>query len=126
MGKTLAQKILRNIEASRQVPLARLIFALGIRHVGEHVAELLANHFGSLAALEAAPAEEIQQVPGIGPEIAASVARFCAQEQTHALLRKLRAAGVQLPRPPPARAGQRRLLPPTVRLPARRSSSPAG
>jgi DNA ligase (NAD+) len=105
MGKTLAEKIVRHIDASRGAPLARLIFALGIRHVGEHVAELLANHFGSLAALEAAPAEEIQQVPGIGPEIAASVARFFAQEQTHALLRKLRAAGVQPPEAPASTSG---------------------
>ena len=95
MGKTLAQKILRNIEASRQVPLARLIFALGIRHVGEHVAELLATHFHTLDTLEAASEEEIREVPGIGPEIAASVARFFADPQTRQLLERLRAAGVQ-------------------------------
>ena len=103
MGKVLAEKILRNIDASRERPLARVIFALGIRHVGEHVGDLLADHFGSLDAVERASAEQLAEVAGVGPEIAASVARFFAQEQTHALLRKLREAGVR-PQEPERRA----------------------
>ncbi|MDH7568167.1 MAG: NAD-dependent DNA ligase LigA, partial [Armatimonadota bacterium] len=95
MGETLARKILRNIQASRERPLARLLFALGIRHVGEHVADLLAEHFGSLEALEQASEEELAKVPGIGPEIAFSVARFFRQDATRALLEKLRAVGVR-------------------------------
>lgn len=109
MGKVLAEKIVRHIQASRERPLSRFLFALGIRHVGEHVAELLAEHFGSLEALQKASAEELSQVPGIGPEIAASVASFFSQESTRQLLEKLRAAGVrpQAPQAPSAVAENR-------------------
>ncbi len=102
MGKVLAEKILRNIASSCERSLARVIFALGIRHVGEHVADLLAARFGSLEALEQASVEELSEVPGVGPEIAASVARFFEAEQARALVEKLRAAGVR-PQAPEAR-----------------------
>ncbi|MBI3911122.1 MAG: NAD-dependent DNA ligase LigA [Armatimonadetes bacterium] len=88
-----ARNLYQAIQASKGRPLARLIFALGIRHVGETVARLLAEHFGSLDRLAAA-VEELSAVPGIGPEIAASVHRFFRQEATRAILKKLRAAGV--------------------------------
>ena len=76
-------------------PLPRLIFALSIRHVGEHVARLLADHFHSLDALRAASEEELAAVPGVGPQIAASVARFFRQDETTTVLEKLARAGVK-------------------------------
>lgn len=94
MGKRLAEKILANIESSRNTTLARLIYGLGIRHVGEHVAQVLADHYGSLDAVESASAEELSQVPEIGSVIAQSVADFFAEPHNRAVLDKLRSAGV--------------------------------
>jgi DNA ligase (NAD+) len=100
-----AQNLLDAIAGSRGRPLHRLVFALSIRHVGEHVARLLADHFRSLEALQAAGEEELAAVPGVGPQIAASVARFFRQDETHVALEKLARAGVTPqagPAPPPA------------------------
>ena len=91
-----AANLLASIAASRERPLARLLFALGIRHVGERAATVLAARYRSLDALAAAAAEELQQVPEIGPAIAASAAAFFRQEQTRRMLEKLRRAGVRL------------------------------
>jgi DNA ligase (NAD+) len=95
LAERSAGNLLAAIANSKSRPLARLIFALGIRHVGEHVARLLAAHFGSMAALQVATEEELAQVAGIGPQIAASVARFFRQSGTEAVLAKLREAGVR-------------------------------
>lgn len=94
MADKSAQNVLDAIEASKRRPLPKVIFGLGIRHVGEHVAEILAEHFGSLERLEKAPKEEIAAVPGVGPVIAESVAQFFSQSQTKRVLDKLREAGV--------------------------------
>lgn len=94
MGKKLAEKILANIQASKNTTLQRLIYGLGIRHVGEHVAQVLADHFGSLEGVENASAEELSQVPEIGSVIAQSIADFFAEPRNRAVLDKLRAAGV--------------------------------
>jgi len=94
MGKKLAQNILAAIEGSRHPTLDRLIYALGIRHVGDHVAEVLARRFGSLDRLAAATEEELSQTPEIGPVIAQAVAVFFRQKQTRELLEKLKRAGV--------------------------------
>jgi DNA ligase (NAD+) len=102
LAERSAQNLLDAIDRSRGRPLARLIFGLGIRHVGEHVARLLAEHFGSIERLRAATEEELAAVPGVGPQIAASVARFFRQEETTVALEKLKAAGV-LPEAPPER-----------------------
>ncbi|MDA8145445.1 MAG: NAD-dependent DNA ligase LigA [Thermaerobacter sp.] len=91
-----AANLLASIAASRERPLARLLFALGIRHVGERAATVLAARYRSLDALAAAAAEELRQVPEIGPAIAASVSAFFRQEQTRRMLEKLRRAGVHL------------------------------
>lgn len=95
MGDTLARKLLRNLETSRDRPLYRLLLGLSIRHVGEHVAEVLAAHFRSLDALAQATQEELAQVHEIGPEIAASVARFFAEPANQDLVARLKAHGVR-------------------------------
>lgn len=95
MGERSADNLLKAIDASRQRPLRQLLRALGIRFVGDRVAEILAVHFGSLDKLAEASIEELQKIPEIGPKIAASVHTFFRQEQTRDLLRRLAAAGVQ-------------------------------
>ena len=94
MGEKLAQNILDAIAATKHPPLARLIYALGIRHVGDHVSEVLAERFGSLGRLARATEEELAETPEIGPVIAESVAVFFRQRQTKELLDKLNKAGV--------------------------------
>lgn len=107
MGEKSADNLLQAIAVARGRPLRRLLRALGIRHVGERVAALLAEHFGTLSALAAAGEEELQAIPDVGPKIAASVAAFFRQEQTKELLARLRAAGVTAAAesaPPPGEA----------------------
>lgn len=82
MGKKSAQNLIRALEASKNRPLANLIYALGIRYVGSRVAELLAENFGSLERLMEATEEEILQIEGIGPRIASSVVSFSATKPT--------------------------------------------
>jgi DNA ligase (NAD+) len=96
MGEKSATKLLENIERAKSRPLGRILFALGIRHVGDVAAELLAGHFGSIDALIAASQEELASVPTIGPKIAESVYEYLHDEQNLALIEKLRAAGVKL------------------------------
>jgi len=103
MGEKLAENILQAIARTKRPPLARLVYALGIRHVGDHVAEVLAERFGSLERLAKASEEELAGTPEIGPKIAASVAVFFRQKQTQELLRKLVRAGVS-PQAPEASA----------------------
>ncbi|MEN3000285.1 MAG: NAD-dependent DNA ligase LigA [Armatimonadota bacterium] len=95
-GEKLVSNILNAIEKSKEAGLARLIFALGIRHVGEHAARLLAEHFGSLGALMNATEEELTQIPGIGPETAREVVEFFARPENRQVIEKLRAAGVRM------------------------------
>ena len=101
MADKSAENVIAAIDRSRRPPLGSLIYALGVRHVGERVADLLAGRFRTLEALAAAPKEEIAAVPGIGPTIAESVADFFATERSQALVRKLRQVGVE-PVPPEA------------------------
>ena len=89
-----AEKLHRAIAARRSVPMTRLVNALGIRHVGEHTAALLAQHFGGIEALAAATAEDLTAVEGVGPVVAASVARWFASEEGRELVRRLIEAGV--------------------------------
>jgi DNA ligase (NAD+) len=94
MAEKSASNLLAAIERSRGRPLSRLVFGLGIRHVGETVARLLADHFGSLEGIEAADEASLAAVPGVGSEIAASVARFFRQDETRVVLEKLQRAAV--------------------------------
>lgn len=94
-----AQQLVDAIAASRKQPLSTLLFALGIRHVGEGAAELLARRFGSMEALMAASAEEIGEVRGIGPTIAEAVAGFFAEPRNRKLIARLAKAGVRMDEP---------------------------
>jgi len=88
--------LLASIEKSRARPFARILFALGIRHVGESIAELLAAAFPDIDELGAASEEQISSVPGIGPEIARSVRSYFESEENRDLLGRLRAAGLRM------------------------------
>jgi len=94
-GDKLATKVLSEIQRSKTSPLSRFIFALGIRHVGERVAEALAKRFGSLDRLAQAQEWEITSISGIGTKIAESVVRFFQSELGQRLMEKLQKAGVQ-------------------------------
>jgi DNA ligase (NAD+) len=94
MGKKSAENVLREIEASKKLPLERVIFGLGIRMVGERTAEFLAEHFGSLDGLMDAGEEELVQVNEVGPRIAASIREFFAEEKNRRLIERLREAGL--------------------------------
>jgi DNA ligase (NAD+) len=95
-GEKRVDRLLAAIEASKARPLARVIVALGIRHVGGEVAAVLATHFGSMDALTEAGVDQIVEIPGIGNVIAESVVEFFAEDENRALVEKLRAAGVNL------------------------------
>ncbi len=88
--------LLEQVEASKDRPIWRLLVGLNIRHVGAHVAQVLAAAFGSIDALAAASEDEIDAVPGIGPEIAATVREWFDEDENLQLIGKLRAAGVRL------------------------------
>ncbi len=88
--------VLGQVEASKDRPVWRLLVGLNIRHVGTHVAQVLARAFGSIEAIAAASEDEIDAVPEIGPEIAATVREWFDEEENLALVEKLRAAGVRM------------------------------
>ena len=94
MGEKSAQNLLMAIEKSRGTTLARFIFALGIRNVGEATARDLARHFGKLDALIAADVDALQQVPDVGPIVAKCIAEFFAEPHNREVIEQLRAAGV--------------------------------
>jgi len=81
------------VEASRARPLPKFLFGLGIRHVGEATAIALAEHFLSMEAIEGADAEALQEVPDVGPEVAASIRSFFGEEHNREVLRALKASG---------------------------------
>ena len=95
MGEKSAENLLAEIEASKKNELARLLFALGIRFVGERTAEFLAGHFGSLEKLAAATEEELLEVEEVGPKIAQSILEFFREKRNRTLLEKLKKAGLQ-------------------------------
>jgi DNA ligase (NAD+) len=94
MGEKSAQNLLDEIEASKKNPLSRLIYALGIRFVGERTGQLLAEHFSSLEELAEAKEEELEQVPEVGPKVAASIVEFFSEAANRNLVKKLHKAGV--------------------------------
>ncbi len=96
MGEKSAQNVLREIEASKKLPLERVIFGLGIRFVGERTAQFLAEHFGSMDALMNAGEEELQQVNEVGPRIAKSIFEFFQEPKNRELVGQLRKAGLKL------------------------------
>jgi DNA ligase (NAD+) len=94
MGDKSAQNVLDEIEASKRLPLERVIYGLGIRFVGERTAQFLAEHFGSMDALMNASEEELQQVNEVGPRIAQSIEEFFREKKNRELVEGLRVAGV--------------------------------
>jgi len=94
MGEKSAQNVLREIEASKKLPLERVIYGLGIRFVGERTAQFLADHLGSMDALMNASQEELQQVNEVGPRIAASIAEFFQEPRNRKLVQQLGEAGL--------------------------------
>jgi DNA ligase (NAD+) len=94
MGLKSSQNLLDEIEKSRLNDLSRLIYALGIRYVGERTAQILAGHFRSMEALARATQEELEEIDDVGPKVGESVAFFFREPRNLALLDKLRAAGL--------------------------------
>ena len=95
-GETMAAKVMDNIKASRTRPLSKLLFGLGIRHVGATVSEALVAELGSMRALEEATAEQLTAIDGVGPVIAHSIRQYFELPQNHELIDDLEAAGVVL------------------------------
>ena len=96
MAEKSAANIINSISNSKNRPLSRVIFALGILHVGEETAELLAGHFGSIDKLASAPREELMSIPSVGPKLADSITAFFGQAENKKIIRRLRKAGVRL------------------------------
>ena len=94
-----AQNLLDAIEASKEVSLARFLFALGIRHVGEVTAQLLADHFGTLDAVMNASEEDLLAVKGIGPEVAKSISEWFRDEKNRNMIKRLLDAGIKIIEP---------------------------
>jgi DNA ligase (NAD+) len=95
-GEKSLDNLLRAIENSKNRPLARLIYALGIRHIGSETAEILARRFGSIEKLSKASRDELMSVESIGPKIADSILAFFGQEENRQIIQGLRDAGVRM------------------------------
>jgi DNA ligase (NAD+) len=99
MGKKSAANVVAQIDHSRKAGLARVIYALGIRHVGERGAAALAGAFGAMAALRGAALEQLQAVPDVGPVVAQSVRTWLDAPANQALIDRLAEAGLDLTAP---------------------------
>ena len=95
LGEKSARNIIQSIDSSRSVPFHRVIFALGIRFVGETTAKYLASHFGSMDAVMQASQEELLEAEEVGDKIALSIMDYFADEQNRAIIERLRSAGLQ-------------------------------
>ena len=95
MGEKSAQNLLDQIAASKKLALARLIYALGIRMVGERTGQLLAEHFSSLDELAGATEEQLFEVTEVGPKVAAAIAEFFSESANQKIIRKLDKAGLR-------------------------------
>lgn len=96
MADKSAANLIAALQASKAISFDRFIFALGIRHVGEHVARVLAKHFPGVAALQAAGRDALEAIDGIGPIVAASVASFFGREENTGMIQRLLDTGVQI------------------------------
>ncbi len=104
MGEKLGGNILAAIERSKKTTLDRLIYALGIRHVGEHTAKLLSREFSDLEELSKASVERLMTIHEIGPQVALSIFKFFQQKGNQRVLQKLKEHGVEYPSRPQARS----------------------
>jgi len=95
MAEKSAQNLLDEIAASRKQPVSRVIYALGMRFVGERTGQLLAEKFGSLEELEEAKAEDLEKVTEVGPKVSESIVEFFSEPANRKLIKKLHAAGVR-------------------------------
>ena len=116
MGEKSAARVIASLERSKRTTLPRFLLALGIPDVGEATAASLAEHFGTLAALESATVEQILEVADVGPIIAAHVQGFFASEQNRSVVRRLLAAGINWPEAAPVARAARALTGVTVVL----------
>ena len=105
MGEKSADNLLRGVVASKARPLDRLLFSLGIPHVGERAARQIAEHFRSIEAIRAASHEELEAVPEIGPKIAESIVSFFGNERNLEIVEKLKAAGLRMEMEAPPEIG---------------------
>ena len=105
MGERRLDGLLARIEASKALPLRRLLVALGIRHVGEETATALAVHFGEMEALQRASSVELEEIEGIGPTVSRSVVDYLQDPANRALLARLRGGGVRMTDDIAARGG---------------------
>ena len=94
MAEKSADNLLREIAASKSNELARLVYALGIRFVGERTAQLLAEHFGSMGAIANANEQALTEVGEVGPKVAASIVEFFEEPANREVVKRLRAAGI--------------------------------
>jgi len=101
-----ARNLVAAIDASRRRPFKRVLYALGLPGVGYVTSEALADHFGSIDALRAADPEQIEEVEGVGPIMAVQIAESLADEQTWALVEKLREKGLRLEQGPSERRAE--------------------
>jgi len=95
MAEKSAQNLLDEIAASKKQPLSRLVYALGMRFVGERTGQLLAENFGSLEELEEAKPEDLEKVTEVGPKVSESIVEFFSEPANRKLIKKLHAAGVR-------------------------------
>jgi DNA ligase (NAD+) len=102
MGKRSAQNLVGAIQKSKDSSLPRLIYGLGIRHVGEHMAKILSSEFGSLDELSSATEEKLLSVSGIGPEVARAIVRFFCQKTNRDVVEKLKSVGIRFSDQPQA------------------------
>ena len=96
MGEKSAQNLLHAVAESKKISFERFLYALGIRHVGQHVARLLANHFGNLEALIKAEFDQLVSIEGVGPIVAGSISRFFSEQENRKIVNRLMEAGVEI------------------------------
>lgn len=105
-GEKSTDNILKNIEVSKKTTLARFIFALGIRFVGEQTAKLLADHFDTLESFKSASGDELMKVPEIGPKVAQSILTFLESKESQKELSQLIKCGIQIAEPKRSASGK--------------------
>jgi DNA ligase (NAD+) len=96
MGDKSAENLVNAISESKKISLARFLYAIGIRHVGQHTATILAAHYKNLDALYNASAEELEAIEGIGPVVASSIAEFFSREENRQTIQAMLDSGVEI------------------------------